>query len=170
MSCAVMFTSLRRWIDYFFDSCFYWGSCFFQKKTTKKKQPDGVTNFADGTDLTHWGRDKMAANFLTTFSNAFSWMKMYRFRLRFHWSLFPRAQLTIFQHWFRSWLGADQATSHYLNQWWSVYWRIYASLGLNELNPFRFKNTLEEIKLFEIYYKFSVLTHLPLEPHICVSG
>ena len=31
-------------------------------------------------------------------------------------------------------LGAVQATSHYLNQWWLVYWRIYASLGLNELN------------------------------------
>ena len=29
---------------------------------------------------------------------------------------------------------ADEATSHYLNQWWEVYWRIYASLGLNELN------------------------------------
>ena len=27
----------------------------------------------------------------------------------------------------------DQATSHYLNQWWLNYWRIYASLGLNEL-------------------------------------
>ena len=26
-----------------------------------------------------------------------------------------------------------QATSHYLNQLWLVYWRIYASLGLNEL-------------------------------------
>ena len=26
-----------------------------------------------------------------------------------------------------------QATSHYLNQWWWVYWRIYASLGLSEL-------------------------------------
>ena len=26
--------------------------------------------------LTHWGRDKMAASFLTTFSNAFSWQKM----------------------------------------------------------------------------------------------
>ena len=25
--------------------------------------------------------------------------------------------------------------SHYLNQWWFVYWRIYASLGLNELTP-----------------------------------
>ena len=25
------------------------------------------------------------------------------------------------------------APSHYLNQWWLVYWRMYASLGLNEL-------------------------------------
>ena len=81
--------------------------------------------------LTHWGRDNMAAIFQTTFSNAFSWMKMFKFRLRFH----PRVQLTIFQHWFRLWLGAGQATSHYLNQWWSVYWRIYASLGL-KVNPY----------------------------------
>ena len=51
--------------------------------------------------LAHWDQDKMAANFLTTFSNTFSWMKIYEFRLGFHWSLFPRAQLTIFQHWFR---------------------------------------------------------------------
>ena len=33
-------------------------------------------------------------------------------------------QSTIFQHCFRWWLGADQATSHYLNQWWLVYWCI----------------------------------------------
>ena len=39
--------------------------------------------------LTHWDRDKMVAIFQTTFSNAFSWMKMYEFRLRFHWILFP---------------------------------------------------------------------------------
>ena len=51
--------------------------------------------------LTHWGRDKMAAIFQTTIANAFSWMKMYEFRLRFHWILFPGVQLTIFQHWFR---------------------------------------------------------------------
>ena len=37
---------------------------------------------------THWGRDKMAAIFQTGFSNAFSWMKMDKFRSRFHWSLF----------------------------------------------------------------------------------
>ena len=93
--------------------------------------------------LTHWGRDKMAAISQTMFSNAFSWMKMYEFRLKFHWSLFLRFQLTIFQHWFRYWLGAVRATS--LNQWWLVYWRIYASLGLNEL------------------------THLSLVPHIYAS-
>ena len=75
----------------------------------------------------------MAAIFQTTFSNAFSLVKMYEFRLIFHWGLFPMVQLTIFQHWFRKWLGAGQATSHYLNQWWLVCWRIYASLGLNEL-------------------------------------
>ena len=73
-----------------------------------------------GLKLTHWGRDNMAAISQTTLSNAFSWMKMLEFRLKFHWSLFIRVQLTIFQHWFRRWLGAGQATSHYLNQWWIV--------------------------------------------------
>ena len=61
--------------------------------------------------LTHWGRDKMAAISHTTFSNAFSWMKMYEFRLRYHWSLFLWVQSTIFQHWFS--------------------WRRYTSLGLS---------------------------------------
>ena len=50
--------------------------------------------------LTHWGRDKMAAIFQTTFSTAFSWMKMLKSRLKFHWCLFLRVQSTIFQHWF----------------------------------------------------------------------
>ena len=86
--------------------------------------------------LTHWGRDKIATISQTTFSNAFSGMKMYvwilfkislTFVLRFKWM--------IFHHWLRYWLGADQATSCYLNQWWLNYWRIYASLGPNELNP-----------------------------------
>ena len=72
----------------------------------------------------------------TTFSNGFFLMKMYEFRLTFHWSLFLRFQLTIFQHWFRYWLGAVQATSHYLSQWWLDYRRIYVSLSLNELKNF----------------------------------
>ena len=65
--------------------------------------------------LTHWGRDKIDAISLTTFSNGFSWIKMYDFRLKFHWIFFLAVKLTIFQHWFRKLLGADQATSHYLN-------------------------------------------------------
>ena len=38
--------------------------------------------------LTHWGRDEIGAILQTTFSNAFSWMKMSWFRLKCHWVLF----------------------------------------------------------------------------------
>ena len=37
----------------------------------------------------------------TTFSNAFSWMKIYQFRLRFKWNLLLWAQFKLFQHWSR---------------------------------------------------------------------
>ena len=39
--------------------------------------------------LTHWGRSKMSAILQTTFSHAFSSMKMYEFRFRFYFNLFP---------------------------------------------------------------------------------
>ena len=48
-------------------------------------------------------------------------------------NLLLRVKSTIFKHWFRYWLGDDQAPSHYLNQWWLYYRCIYATLGLNEL-------------------------------------
>ena len=67
--------------------------------------------------LTRWGRDKMAA-----ISNAFSWEKTYEFWLRFRWILFLRGELTIYQHYgFSWWLGADEATSHYL---YLIQWRL----------------------------------------------
>ena len=50
--------------------------------------------------LIHWGRNKMAAMWQTTHSNAFSLMKMLQFLFQFYWSMFLRVQLTIFQHWF----------------------------------------------------------------------
>ena len=83
---------------------------------------DGVTE--PQWILAHRGRDKMDAISQTTFSNTFSWIKMFEFRLKFHGSLFPRVQLTRFQQWVRWWLDAVQATSHYLNQWWLVYRRL----------------------------------------------
>ena len=83
--------------------------------------------------LTHRGRNKMTAIFQMTFSNAFSWMKIYELQLNFHWSLILSVQSTIFHHWFRQWLGRGQVASHCLNQWLLVYWCIYVSLSLNEL-------------------------------------
>ena len=71
-------------------------------------------------------------------------MKMFEFQLKCHWRLFPKLQFTIVQQWLRQWLGVVQATSLYLNQWWLIYRRIYASLSLYEL------------------------THWGRETHICV--
>ena len=43
--------------------------------------------------LTHWGRDKMADIFQTTFSNAFSCLKMYEFGLKFYWNFFAKVRI-----------------------------------------------------------------------------
>ena len=83
--------------------------------------------------LTHWGQDKMDAIYQTVYSNAFSWKKMYGFRLRLHWSLFLMFELTIFPYRLRQRVGAHQALSHKLNRWWLDCWQRYASLGFNEL-------------------------------------
>ena len=60
--------------------------------------------------LTYWCQDNVAAILL--YENFGIWVKI-------HLNLFPMVQLTIWLHWFRWWLGADKATSHYVNQWWS---------------------------------------------------
>ena len=81
--------------------------------------------------LTYWGQDKMAAISQTTFSNAFSWMKMYEFRLRFHLSLFLRFESTIF-HQIMAWCRpGDKPLSEPMMV--SLLTHIYASLSLNEL-------------------------------------
>ena len=51
--------------------------------------------------LSCWGWDKMDAISQTTFSSAFSWMKMFEFWLKFDWNLFITFKLTIFHHWLR---------------------------------------------------------------------
>ena len=81
--------------------------------------------------LTHGGRYKMAAISQTTFWSTFSWMKIYKVRLKCHWNLFLLdVQITIFRNW--------SAPSQYLNQWWLAFWCIYASPGLNELKWYNF--------------------------------
>ena len=48
----------------------------------------GVWLLPHTLNSTHWSRNKMDAIPQMAFSNAFSWMKMFKFRLRFHWNLF----------------------------------------------------------------------------------
>ena len=48
-----------------------------------------------------WGPNKMADILQTIFSNAFSWVKMLSFLLKFHCGLFVWIQLMIYQCWFR---------------------------------------------------------------------
>ena len=43
-----------------------------------------------GILLKHWGRDEMDAISQTTFSNAFSWMKIFEHRLEFHMKFVPK--------------------------------------------------------------------------------
>ena len=69
------------------------------------------------SEWTHWGRDKIATISQTTFLNAIPWTKCI-FSFELFWNMFPGIQSSIYQHWFIWWLGAKQATSHYLNHCW----------------------------------------------------
>ena len=76
--------------------------------------------------LSHLPLDKMAAMSQTIFSDAFSLMKIFEFRLKLSWNLFLRVQLTTTQHWFSqlseaiTWTNAD-----------TIHWRRNAALGEN---------------------------------------
>ena len=60
-------------------------------------------------------------------------MKMYEFR-KFQWSLLLKIQFDNIPALVQIITSADQATSHYQDQWWLAYRLIYASLALNELS------------------------------------
>ena len=88
-----------EWKLLYSDKTFIWS--FLTRGQVDIGSGKGLTpNKWQAIALTHWCQNKMAA-ILQIFSNAFSWMKMYEFWLRFHWSFILRVQLTIFQCWFR---------------------------------------------------------------------
>ena len=84
--------------------------------------------------LTHWSRDKMAAFSRRHFQIHFVEWKCSNCDKNF------TEVCSQGSNWQYSSIGSDNGLvpsrrqSHYLNQWKLVYWRIYASLGLNELN------------------------------------
>ena len=67
-----------------------------------------------------------------------------RVSIKISLKIVPMVQSTLFQNWLRQWLGAGQATSHCLSQWWLVYWRIYASHGRNELTLLKPSSKLQD--------------------------
>ena len=98
-----------------------------------------------GQQLTHSGRGKVATMSQTTFWSAFSWIKIYKFRLKFHWNLFLGVQLTIFQHWFG--LLSEPTLVSLLTH-------IYASLCLKELKSSKHLQNVE-VKIY-VRYIFEV--------------
>ena len=52
-----------------------------------------ITRLSSFINLTHWGRDKMDAISQTTPSSAFSWMKIFEFRIKFQWSFVPKCPI-----------------------------------------------------------------------------
>ena len=73
--------------------------------------------------LTHLPMDKMAVISYTIFSDAFSWMKIFVFWLKFHLSLFLGVRLTIIQHWFIKWLGAKPLSEPMLTRFTDAFMR-----------------------------------------------
>ena len=85
--------------------------------------------------ITHWDRDKISAIFMTIFLNAFSWMRISKFLLWFHWNLFM-CHVDYIRALVQKWLGDGQATTHYLKIADPFRWCIYAALGEHELSGF----------------------------------
>ena len=67
----------------------------------------------------------------TTFPQHFSSMKIVVFWLKFRWNMFARVQLTIIRHWYNA-LAPNRRQAIIWTNDGLVWWRIYASLSLNE--------------------------------------
>ena len=72
----------------------------------------------------------------TTFSNAFSWMKIFVFRFKFHSNLFLRVQLTISQHGSDNGSAPSRRQAITLTNAGPVHLRIYAIPEEDELTSF----------------------------------
>ena len=64
-------------------------NCFCKSEHEIEKERKHL-EFEVHSSWTHWGLDKIVIISQITFSNWISWMKMYKFHLRFNWSFFPK--------------------------------------------------------------------------------
>ena len=99
---------------------------YMQYEWPKASQHHLFSETTDTSFLTDWGRDKMATIFADDilkciFLNENVWIKI-NISLKF----VPEGKINNI-------LASAQIMACRLDQWWLVYWRIYASLGPNEL-------------------------------------
>ena len=101
-----------------------WHQSYGVMEINQHHSDDNTTNH-----LTHLPLGKMTTISQMTFGKVFSLIKMFVFWFEFHWSVFLRAQLTIFS------IGSDDGLAPIRRQaliWTNadpVHWRIYAALG-----------------------------------------
>ena len=106
------------------------------------------------SQLTHLTRFPQMTNILRTtfwiiFFNENLWI-LIKISLKF----VPKGPINNCQELVRWWLVTNQATSHYLNQWWLDYWCIYIwSLGLSELKQLLSDIYVHRYIFFMLYFK-----------------
>ena len=111
--------------------------------------------------ITHGGWDKLAAILeMASSSSTFSSMKMFKFWLKFHWSLFLAVQLTL-----KISFGLSNGLA--LNRWWTITSTTdgaYASPDLCDLTHWgrdkstailqTFAGAFSSMKMYEFWFRF----------------
>ena len=92
-------------------------------------------------------------------SNAFSWTKLLRISIKISLNFVPKGPI-----------NNIPALVQIMNQWWLVYWRIYASLGLNELIPSQISDYIHYEVCDEITYSFPFKCWVKLLIHTQTSN
>ena len=75
--------------------------------------------------------------------------------LKISLKLVHKVRISNIQHLFRKWLGADQVTSHYLNQWWLAYWQSAKNLNMTQQNMTG-ENCRSMLMSWDISYKYFI--------------
>ena len=100
--------------------------------------------------LSHWSQDKMAA-ILETFWNAFSWMKIYEFHGKFHWSMFLMVWLILSQRW--GWTGDEPLSVSVIAEFSDTFMCHSASVICNDWYP---RNFIENVFNFDVSTVYSI--------------
>ena len=84
----------------------------------------------------------------------------------FHWSFLHKFPMTISQHWFKWWLGAEQVTSHYWNQWSLVHDEV--KKPVYQTNKFHIRSLdlqcISSIDIMSLWiFNFHTINYLPLQ-------